>query len=105
MPSLVPHTRRNTVRSTRNALPQPPANVYIPSVDGNDPLKSTIRAAVYLPPFGYARYIGFTTKPLHKVCTCWIPGTCKNTSSRPFEESRAFIYWIQVKATATLHGY
>ena len=52
MPSLVPHTWRNTVRSTRNALPQPPANVYIPSVNGNDPLESTIRAAVYLPPFG-----------------------------------------------------
>jgi hypothetical protein len=52
MPSLVPHTRRNTVRSTRNALPQPPAHVYIPSVDGNDPLESTIQAAVYLPPFG-----------------------------------------------------
>ena len=30
MPSLVPHTRRNTVRSTRNPLPQPPAHVYMP---------------------------------------------------------------------------
>jgi hypothetical protein len=38
MPSLVPHVRRNTVRSTRNALPQPPANVYITSGDGNDSL-------------------------------------------------------------------
>jgi hypothetical protein len=49
MPSLVPHTRRNTVRSTRNALPQPPAHVYI----GNDPFKSTVRANVLpsLPPF------------------------------------------------------
>ncbi len=28
MPSLVPHTWRNTVRSTRNGLPQPPAHVY-----------------------------------------------------------------------------
>ena len=36
MPSLVPHVRRNTVRSTRNALPQPPANVYITSGDCND---------------------------------------------------------------------
>ena len=46
MPSLVP-----PVRLTRNALPQPPANVYIPSVDGNDPLESTIQATVpYLPP-------------------------------------------------------
>jgi hypothetical protein len=36
MPSLVPHVRRNTARSTRNALPQPPANVYITSGDGND---------------------------------------------------------------------
>ena len=40
MPSLVPHVRRNTVRSTRNALPQPPANVYITSGDGNDSLDS-----------------------------------------------------------------
>ena len=49
MPSLVPHTRRNTVRSTRNALPQPPAHVYI----GNDPFESTVRANVLpsLPPF------------------------------------------------------
>ena len=51
MPSLVPNTRRNAVRSTRNALLQPPAHVYIPPVDGYVPLKSTIRAAVYLPPF------------------------------------------------------
>jgi hypothetical protein len=29
MPSLVPHTRQNAVRSTRNALPQPPAHVFI----------------------------------------------------------------------------
>jgi hypothetical protein len=34
MPSLVPHTRRNAVRSTRNGLPQPPAHVFI---GGNDP--------------------------------------------------------------------
>ena len=49
MPSLVPHTRQNTVRSTRNALPRPPAHVYI----GNDPLESTIWANVLpsLPPF------------------------------------------------------
>jgi hypothetical protein len=49
MPSLVPHTRRNAVRSTRNALPQPPAHVYI----GNDPFESTVRANVLpsLPPF------------------------------------------------------
>ncbi len=48
MPSLVPHTRRNTVRSTRKALPQPPAHVYI----GNDPFESTVGANVpHLPPF------------------------------------------------------
>jgi hypothetical protein len=49
MPSLVPHTRRNAVRSTRNALPQPPAHVFI----GNDPFESTVRANVLpsLPPF------------------------------------------------------
>ena len=50
MPSLVPHTRRNTVRSTRKGLPQPPAHVYI----GNDPFESsTVRANVLpsLPPF------------------------------------------------------
>jgi hypothetical protein len=40
MPSLVPHVRQNTVLSTRNALPQPPANVYITSGDGNDSLDS-----------------------------------------------------------------
>ncbi len=51
MPSLVPHTWRNAVRLTRNALPRPPAHVYIPPVDGNDPLESTIEADVYLPPF------------------------------------------------------
>ncbi len=51
IPSLVPHTRQNAVPLTRNALPQPPAHVYIPSVDGNDPLESTIEADVYLPPF------------------------------------------------------
>jgi hypothetical protein len=52
MPSLVPHTRRNTVRLTRTGLPQPPAHVYIPPVDDNDPLEPTIRATVlYLPPF------------------------------------------------------
>ena len=33
LPSLVPRTRQNTVRSTRNGLPQPPAHVYIPPVD------------------------------------------------------------------------
>jgi len=50
MPSLVPHTRRNTVRSTRKALPQPPAHDYI----GNDPFESpTVWANVLpsLPPF------------------------------------------------------
>jgi hypothetical protein len=51
VPSLVPHTRQNAVRLTRNALPQPPAHVYILPVDGNDPLESTIEADVYLPPF------------------------------------------------------
>ena len=40
MPSLVPHVRRNTVHLTRNVLPQPPAHVYITSVDGNDSLES-----------------------------------------------------------------
>ena len=48
MPSLVPHSRRNPSRSTRNALPQPPAHVYI----GNDPFESTVWANVpSLPPF------------------------------------------------------
>ncbi len=48
MPSLVPHTRRNTFCSTRNALLQPPAHVYI----GNDPFESTVGANVpHLPPF------------------------------------------------------
>jgi hypothetical protein len=42
MPSLVPHTRRNALRTSRNALPQPPAHVYIPPVDGKNPLESTI---------------------------------------------------------------
>ncbi len=42
MPSLVPHTWRNALRTTRNALPQPPAHVYIPPVDGKNPLESTI---------------------------------------------------------------
>ena len=51
MPSLVPHTQQNAVCSTRNVLPQPPAHVYILPVDGNDSLKSTIWAAVYLPSF------------------------------------------------------
>jgi hypothetical protein len=46
MPSLVPHTRRNTVRSTRKGLPQPLAHVYI-----GDP-ESTVGAfAPHLPPF------------------------------------------------------
>ena len=48
MPSLVPHTRRNTVRSTRKGLPQPPAHVYI-----GDPFESTTVGAIVpcLPPF------------------------------------------------------
>jgi len=48
MPSLVTHTRQNTVRSTRNALPQPPAHVYIQPVGGNDTIRATVP---YLPPF------------------------------------------------------
>ena len=52
MPSLVPHTWQNTVCSTRNSLLQPPAHVYIPPVDSNDPFESTIWATIpYLPPF------------------------------------------------------
>ena len=47
MPSLVPHTRQNTVRSTRKGLPQPPAHVYI-----GDPFESTVGAIVtHLLPF------------------------------------------------------
>ncbi len=42
MPSLVPYTRRNALCTTRNALPQPPSHVYIPPVDGKNPLESTI---------------------------------------------------------------
>jgi len=41
MPLLVPHTRRNTVRSTRKGLPQPPAHVYI-----GDPFESTTVGAI-----------------------------------------------------------
>jgi hypothetical protein len=58
MPSLVPHTRQNAVWSTRTALPQPPANVYIPPIDVCDPLAralppppASIEAGVYIPPF------------------------------------------------------
>ena len=52
MPSLVPHTWQNTVCSTRNSLLQPPAHVYIPPVDSNDPFEFTIWATIpYLPPF------------------------------------------------------
>ena len=48
MPSLVPHTRQNTLHSTRKALSQPPAHVHI----GYDPFKSTVGANVpHLPPF------------------------------------------------------
>ncbi len=47
MPSLVPHVRRNTVCSTRNALPQPPAHVYITSVDGNDSLDLSDRRMLF----------------------------------------------------------
>ena len=50
--SLAPHTRRNAVRLTRNALPQPPAHVYILPIDSNGPLESAIEADVYPPPFG-----------------------------------------------------
>jgi len=47
VPSLVPHPRRNTVRSTRKGLPQPPAHVYI-----GDPFESTVGTIVpHLPPF------------------------------------------------------
>jgi hypothetical protein len=48
MPSLVPHTWQNTVRSTRNALPKPPTHFYIPPVEGNDTIWATVP---YLPPF------------------------------------------------------
>jgi hypothetical protein len=59
MPLLVPHTRQNAVRSTtRTALPQPPADVYIPPIDVCDPLAcalapppASIEAGAYIPPF------------------------------------------------------
>ena len=39
----VPHTRQNAVRLTRNALPQPPAHVYVP---GNGPPESLLKSAI-----------------------------------------------------------
>ena len=45
MPSLVPHTRRNTARATRKGLPNPPASIYLPPVEDNDQFVPS------LPPF------------------------------------------------------
>ncbi len=57
MPSLVPHTRRNAVRSTRTALPQSPADIYVPPIDVCDPLArasapppASIEVGDYIPP-------------------------------------------------------
>jgi hypothetical protein len=58
MPSLVPHTQRNAVRSTRSALPQSPADIYVPPIDVCGPLAcasapppASIETGVYIPPF------------------------------------------------------
>jgi hypothetical protein len=65
MPLLVPHTRRIAVRLTRNALPQPPAHVHIPPVDGNDPLESTIQAGIDRPPFDNCNPLNHTSPHNH----------------------------------------
>jgi hypothetical protein len=58
MPLLVPPTQQNAVWSTRTALLQPPANIYIPPIDVCDPLArasppppATIETGVYIPPY------------------------------------------------------
>jgi len=55
MPSLVPHIWQNDVRKTRNALPQPPAHVFILPVGISGTLDFTLESAavavVCLPPF------------------------------------------------------
>jgi len=73
MPSLAPHTRRNTVRSTRKALPQPPAHVYI-----GDPFESTVGANVpHLPPFdGYIQPLDHTSPHKHPPASFVAAAAC-----------------------------
>jgi len=84
MPSLVPHTRRNTVRSTRKALPQPPAHLYI----GYDPFKSTVGANVpHLPPFdGDIQPLDHTSHHKHPPASFVAAAACVTSPANTLED-------------------
>ena len=100
MPSLVPHTRRNTVRSTRNGLPQPPAHVYIPPVDGNDPFESTIRATVpYLPPFDNIQPLDHTSPHKYPPASFVAAAACAASPANTLEDDDEEEEGINLKGT------
>ncbi len=88
VPSLVPHTWQNTVCSTRNGLPQPPAHVYIPPVDGNDPFESTIRATVpYLPPFDDIQPLDHTSPHKYPLASFVAAAACAASPANTLEDN------------------
>jgi hypothetical protein len=85
MPSLAPHTRQNTVRSTRKALPQPPAHVYF----GNDPFESSVRANIpSLPPFdGNIQPLDHTSPHKHPPASFVAAAACATSPANTLEDN------------------
>jgi len=82
-PSLVPHTRQNTVRSTRNALLQPPAHVYIQPVDGNDTIWATVP---YLPPFDDVQPLNHTSPHKYPPASFVAAAACAASPANTLED-------------------
>jgi len=100
MPSLVPHTWQNTVCSTRNSLPQPPAHVYIPPVDSNDPFESTIWATVpYLPPFDNIQPLDHTSPHKYPPASFVAVAACAASPANTLEDDDEEEEGINLKGT------
>jgi len=83
VPSLVPHTQRNTVCSTRNVLLQPPAHVYIQPVDCNDTIWATVP---YLPHFDNIQPLDHTSPHKYPPASFVAAAACAASPANTLED-------------------